>query len=81
MINTNRTKSFKFLTGFYMIPLKHCEMSHHFSRAHCSYIKKKSCCRFSNLDKRMKSLFLQARKESDTFNQKKNEKKQKQKQK
>lgn len=81
MINTNRTKSFKFLTGFYMIPLKHCEMSHHFSRAHCSYIKK-SCCRFSNLDKRMKSLFLQARKESDILNQKKKrKKKQKQKQK
>lgn len=70
MINTNRTKSFKFLTGFYMIPLKHCEMSHHFSRAHCSYIKK-SCCRFSNLDKRMKSVFLQAKKASDIFKQKK----------
>lgn len=46
MINTNRTKSFQFLTGFYMIPLKHCEMSHHFSRAHCSYIKKKAVVGF-----------------------------------
>lgn len=65
-----------------MIPLKHCEMSHHFSRAHCSYIKKKAVVGFLIWTKEWKVYFYKQEKKAIFLTKKKKrKKKQKQKQK